>query len=161
MSQKVADKNSYSLTANMFIAFIITFAAGTIGFEENSPEKFIVIYSTVVTLLCFVTWLLLSFISGRNNKWQFVVFSSLFWILPHVVIYLANDGPEVFRMSITMYLLSEFMTITTLTPLEAVGEVINVKVIPFTAIVILLCIFSYLGGYLTIDKDAKDQQNDD
>lgn len=146
--EMVSEKNRYSLTANMFMAFIITFAAGTVNFENYMPEKFIVVYRIVVTALCFATWLVLSFISGMNKKWQFVMYSSAFWILPNVIIYLANDGPEICRKSIIMYLLSELASIVSIPQLEAAGDLVNVNVIPFTAIVVLLCIFCYLGGYV-------------
>lgn len=154
VSQKnLTEKSSYSLTANMFMAFIITFAAGTLSFESYMPEKFTAVYIVAVTVLCFVTWMVLSFISGRNKKWQFTVYSSLFWILPNVIIYLANDGPEFCRKSITMYLLSEFSAIVAIPQLKAAGGLINVKLIPFTIIIVLLCIFSYLGGYITTDDE--------
>lgn len=163
MSEKVAQekkriKSSYSLTANMFLAFMITFAAGTICFEEFMPEKFVAIYSTAVIAVCLLTWFALSFTSGRNCKWQFIVFSFLFWILPQVIIYLANDGAEVFRKSITMYLLSEFAAILVTAPAEAAGSVINVKALPLTIIIILLCILSFLAGYLVEDARKKQEQ---
>jgi len=154
ISQEViTEKSSYSLTANMFMAFIITFAAGTVSFESYMPEKFISVYSVSLTAICFVTWLVLSFISGMNKKWQFAVYSSVFWILPNAIIWLANDGPEVCRKSITMYLLSEFAAIVSIPQLEAAGDLINVPLIPFTAIIVLSCIFCYLGGYLASDDE--------
>lgn len=153
--EKVIEKSNYSLTANMFLAFIITFAAGTVSFEGYMPEKFITIYSSCVTVICFATWLVLSFISGNKKKWQFAIFSSIFWILPNVIIWLANGGPEVFRKSIIMYLLSELAAIVSLPQLELVGGLLNLATIPFTVIVVLACIFCYLGGYITSDEEEK------
>ena len=150
---KTTEKSSYSLLANMFMAFIITFAAGTVSFENYMPEGFISIYIAFVIVLSFATWLVLSFISGRNKKWQFVVYSSIFWILPNVIIWLANDGPEMFRKSIIMYLLSEFSAIVSISTLEVAGGWINVKAVTFTVVIVLLCIFSYLGGYLTSGEE--------
>lgn len=160
LQEKAIVKSSYSLTANIFLAFIITFAAGTVSFESHMPQNFITIYSGCVTAICFATWLVLSFISGNKKKWQFVIFSSIFWILPNVVIWLANDGPEVFRKSIIMYLLSELAAIVSLPQLELVGGLINLATIPFTVIVVLACIFCYLGGYLTSDDEEKDIEYD-
>ncbi len=160
MSEKVAKdkriRSSYSMTANMFLSFMITFAAGTICFEGFMPEKFVAVYSAALIAVCFLTWFALSFISGKKGKWLFVVYSALFWILPQVIIYLANDGPEVFRKSITMYLLSEFSAILVTAPAEAAGSVINVKALPLTIIIILLCVLSYFAGYLV--DDARKRQ---
>lgn len=158
--EKAIEKSSYSLTANMFLAFIITFAAGTISFESYMPEEFITIYSGCVTAICFVTWLVLSFISGNKKKWQFAVFSSIFWILPNIIIWLADSGPEVFRKSIIMYLLSEFAAIVSLPQLESVGGLLNLAAIPFTVIVVLACIFCYLGGYLTSEDEERNIEYD-
>lgn len=161
ISQEViTEKSDYNLVANMFLAFIITFAAGTVSFEGYMPENFVAVYSASVTVVCFLIWLVLSFISGMNKKWQFVVYSSIFWILPNVIIWLANDGPEVCRKSITMYLLSEFVTIVSISQLEAVGDLINVSIISCTAIIVLLCFLCYLGGYLTSDNEEKNIEYD-
>ncbi len=150
--KKTTEKNNYSLTANMFLAFIITFAAGTLSFESFMPEKFIAVYSTAVTILCFAIWIVLSVISGKNKKWMFAVYSVLFWSLPQLVIFLANDGPEVFRKSITMYLLSELAAIISVPPLEAAAGFISVGRISFTVIMVLVCVFSYLGGFLVSEN---------
>ncbi len=150
--KKIKEKSSYSLTANMFIAFIITYAAGAICYESFMPEKFVTIYSTVVISVCFATWLLLSFLSGREGKWQFAVFAALFWIIPQLIIYLADSGPEVFMKSIIMYLLSELAVIFINSPIEKAGDLINVRVIPFTAVIVLMCLLSFLGGYIWGNK---------
>lgn len=158
--EKAIEKSNYSMTANMFLAFIITFAAGTISFESYMPEKFIAIYSGCVTAICLVTWLVLSFISGNKKKWQFAVFSSIFWILPNIIIWLADSGSEVFRKSIIMYLLSEFAAIVSLPQLESVGGLLNLAAIPFTVIVVLACILCYFGGYLTSEDEERNIEYD-
>ncbi len=154
--EKKPAKSSYSLTANMFITFIITFAAGTMCFESYMPELFVTIYSFAVIVICLITWLVLSFVSGKKKKWQFAVYSAVFWILPQIVIYLADSGPEAFRKSIAMYLLSEFCSILVTAPIKAIGTLINVKVLPFAFIIVLMCVFSFLLGYLTIKEPPKD-----
>lgn len=158
MSETITAKkneSTYSLTANMFIAFIITFAAGTICFEKYMPEAFISIYRMILIILCFLTWFALSFISGKKRKWQFAIYSALFWLVPQLIIYLANDGSEMFRKSITMYLLSEFFAIMPNSIMENVGKIIKVGIIPFAFITVLLCTFCFLGGYLTSNKDTE------
>ena len=160
VSQKITEKNKYSLTANMLIAFLITFAAGTLSFEGYMPEKFIIVYSTIVTILCFGVWIILSFISGKNKKIMFAVYSVLFWSLPQIVIFLANSGPEVFRKSITMYLLSELASIVSTPPIEAAGNLFNVGIIPFTVIMVLLCVFFYLVGFMVSEDKNSDIEYD-
>lgn len=147
-------QNSYSLLSNMFLVSIITFTAGCMCFEKYMPETFSSIYSTAVIIICLCVWLVLSFISGAKKKWGFAVFSAIFWIIPQVIIYMANDGPEFCRKSITMYLLSEFSDIIINSTATKICDVIGVGTIAFTAIVVLLCVFSFFAGYLVYDKNS-------
>ena len=145
----------YNFCGNMFISFIITFAAGTLCFEESLPESVINIYRMFVFIVCILTWIILSIISGVQNKWQYEIFTVLFWLVPPLVIYLANDGPEAFTMSMTMYLLSEFFAIMFSAPAEAVGEVLRIGAVPVMIVIVLLCTFAFLAGMLCSDKLKK------
>lgn len=148
-------KSSYSLCENMFILFMITFAAGVFCYEKNMTESFMKIYRTAVFAICIFMWLAISFFSGSKNKWQFEVFSVLFWIVPLLIIYLANNGPEFCRMSITMYLLSEFFTIMFITPAELIGSLLKLGAVPVIIIMVLVCSFAFLAGNLLSDKLKK------
>lgn len=147
-------KESYSLVSNIFLASIITFTAGCMCFEKYMPETFSSMYSAAVIIICLCVWLVLSYISGTKKKWGFIIFTTLFWIIPQVIIYLANDGPEFFRKSITMYLLSEFSDIIINSTATKICSAIGVGIIAFTAIMILLCVFSFLAGCLVSDKNV-------
>lgn len=155
MSEKKLHKKSYSFCGNMFISFLITFAAGTLCYEEYVPESLIKFYRMFIFIICMLTWIILSVISGAKNKWQYEIFTVLFWLLPPLAIYLANDGPEVFRMSIPMYLLSEFSVILLTTPAEAMGEVFLMGGLPVIFMIVLICTFAFLAGNLFSDKLKK------
>lgn len=148
MSEKKIHKKSYSICENMFISFIITFAAGSLCYEGYVPESLIKIYRMFVFILCILTWIVLSVISGAQNKWQYEIFTVLFWLIPPLAIYLANDGPEAFQMSMTMYLLSEMFIIMFRTPAEAVGEIFQMGATPIIFIIVLVCTFAFLAGNL-------------
>lgn len=141
-------KKRYSLCENMFLSFMITFAAGAFCFEDYMPESFISLYKTAAITVCFITWLVLSFISGTVKRWQYAVFAAVFWILPQIIIYLSNEGPEVFRMSIIMYMLSEFAAIFTITPAEYAGRVIGMSAVPFMDCIAILCVLCFGAGSL-------------
>ncbi len=148
-------KSSYSLCENMFLLFMITFAAGVFCYEKWMPESFMDIYLTVVFAVCIFTWLLISFFSGARNKWQFEIFTVIFWILPLLITYLADNGPEFCRMSITMYLLSEFSIVMFMTPAELIGSFIKIGPVPAILIMALVCSFAFLAGNLLSDKLKK------
>ena len=153
--KEIRAAKEYSLCGNMFLAFIITFTAGTLRFEGYMPAGFINIYGPAVLIICLGTWIVLSLFSGALNKWSYEIFAVLFWLLPPLVIYLANDGPEAFRMSILMYLLSEFLAISVIAPAEAVGSVFGLGALPSVIIIVLICTFAYLAGNLFSDKIKK------
>ena len=132
----------------MFVSFIITFAAGTLCYEAYVPENIIKIYRMLIFVICLFTWIALSVISGVQNKWQYEIFTVLFWLIPPVTIFLANDGPEICRMSITMYVFSELFAIMFTAPAEAVGEILNLGVTPVIILVVLICTFAFLTGRL-------------
>ena len=101
------EQKNYSLCENIFISFIITFASGALCFENYVPESFISMYRTVMFIVCIAAWLWLSFLSGVENKWGYEIFAAVFWLLPQLIMYLSDNGPEFCTMSVTLYLLSE------------------------------------------------------
>lgn len=145
----------YSTCENMFISFMITFTAGVLCFENYMPESFIEIYRTAVFVLCIGTWLALSFCSGAGKKWAYEIFTVLFWLVPLLVIYLADNGPELFRMSIIMYLLSEFSAIVFIAPAEAVGGFFGMGAVPAIFVMVLICTLAFLAGNLLSEKLKK------
>lgn len=155
MNEKEISQKSYSICGNMFISFIITLAAGTLCYEESVPESFIRIYRILIFSVCVFTWIIISLVSGIQNKWQYEVFTVLFWLIPPLAIYLANDGPETFRMSITMYLLSEFFTIMFIAPAEAMGEIFQMGAVPVIFVLMLTYTVAFLVGNLFSDNLKK------
>lgn len=155
MREKKARDETYNFWGNMFISFIITFAAGHLCFEESLPENIMKMYRTLVFIICIFTWIVLSITSGIQDKWRYEVFTVLFWLIPPLVIYLANEGPEAFTMSITMYLLSEFFIIMFETPAKAVGEVLGIGSVPVMLEIVLICSFAFLAGNLCSEKLKK------
>lgn len=143
-----------SLCADMFLSFIITFAAGVFCFENYMPEQIMEIYRYAVIAVCIITWLWLSFTSGVNKRWQYEVFAVLFWLLPLLVIYLADEGPEFCRMSITMYLLSEFAVFISTAPALLAGSFAGLEAVPCIFVILLLCVFAFLAGIL-LSSDYK------
>ena len=93
---------------DMLAAFLATYALASFSYEKYMPESFMRIFSFAVLTLFAAAWLWFSFRSGLRNGKKFPLFAILFWILPHIIIYLADNGPEFMRMSIAMYILSEF-----------------------------------------------------
>lgn len=132
----------------MLAAFFITYAFAAFSFEKYMPESFVKVYRFAVFIIFAATWLGLSFKSGRRAGRKFPIFTVLFWIVPQILIWLADNGPEVFRMSIIMYVLSEFMNFFTTVPFEICGTAVGISAPAAAAVMLLLCGVAYMSGYL-------------
>lgn len=143
-----------SFVSDMFTSFIITFVASAFSYEGYMPKSFMDIFGPFVAFVCVLTWISYSFIGGAFKKYNYMVFMCLFWLIPQVIIYLADSGPEFFRMSITMYLLSEFSSMLTRSSAYAFGSLFGLSVFSSVVTIILLCIFSYLAGMLLSEGKA-------
>lgn len=132
----------------MIVAFLITYALAAFSFEKNMPESIMKIYSAVVLAAFAAAWLWFSYKSGRRRGRKFPIFTVLFWLLPQIVIHLADSGPEVFRMSITMYVLSEFLMMLTNVPPQIMGNAVGITIPASIIVILLLCGAAYVSGML-------------
>ena len=152
MSKIASFRKRRSLCSDMFLSFIITFAAAVFTYDAYMPKNFMEFYSTLTVIVCLLTWAVLSFLSGVFKKYDYMVFMLLFWLIPQIIIYAAESGPEMLRMSIIMYLLSEFSSMLTHAPAEAAGHLLfKVGALPMVFIIILMCVFLFLAGILFSD----------
>lgn len=148
------EKLRSGLADSMFLAFLITFAASASNYEKYVPEKAGMAYSTVLWVVCALTWIVLSFIYGYRKKWQFEVFAAVFWILPAILIYLANSGPEAFRFSLIMYSVSEFSSLILMQPVYMLSVRLGMGDVGGIALLIVASLLCFGAGLLVnINRD--------
>ncbi|MGN0695391.1 MAG: hypothetical protein ACI4J5_01350 [Oscillospiraceae bacterium] len=139
---------------NMFMTFLISLAAGASNYENYLPEQAGRFYGTVVWTACVLTWIVLSFMSGYRKKWQFEVFTAVYWILPAVLIYLANSGPKVFRFSLIMYSLSEFCSMILMQPVYMLSGRLGMGDAGGIVIIMAACLLCFGAGlFVNINRD--------
>ena len=136
----------------MLAAFLATYALASFSYEKYMPESFMKIFRFAVFALFAAAWLLFSFKSGRRSGRKFPIFAVLYWIVPHILVYLADNGPEVLRMSIIMYVLSEFMTFLTTVPAGVIGTAVGISPSAATVVILMLCGAAYMSGYLVYTR---------
>lgn len=120
-------------------AFLITYAMAAFSFEKYVPEKITGFLRVIVFAAFALVWLWNSYKSGRERRAAFPIFAVCFWLLPQLIIYLADSGPEVFRMSVAMYVLSEFSELLANVPIKITGGIIGTSTFGAAAIILLLC----------------------
>ncbi len=149
MKRKLTSRSADDILA----ALLITYALAAFSYEKYMPDSFMNIWNIIVFIFFAAAWTGLSFKSGYLKKSAFPIFTALFWIIPHIIIFLANDGPRVFRMSVTMYVLSEFFTLLTVVPSEITGGVLGISSPAAVIVIILLCAAGYLSGmFMAVSK---------
>lgn len=134
---------------DIFAVFLITYALAAFSYEKYMPEEIMKLVHAAAFAAFAVSWLGLSFKNGKRKSVIFPIFTILFWVLPRVVVYLANDGPKVFRMSIIMYVLSEFSDFLTFVPIKITAGAAGISVYGAMAVILLLCAACYLCGVFT------------
>jgi len=149
VKRKITSRSADDILA----ALLITYALAAFSYEKYMPDSFMNIWNVIVFVFFAAAWAGLSFKNGYLNKRAFPIFTALFWTIPHIVIFLANDGPKAFRMSITIYVLSEFFTILTVVPSEITGGVLGISSPAAVIVIILLCAAGYLSGmFMAVGK---------
>lgn len=110
-------KASYGVLEYIAVSFLVTHAFSSFFFESHISGVPLEIYRILLYAACIGSWLWFSLRSGIQGKWGFLIYAGVFWILPQIAAWLAESGPEAFRFSLTMYLLSEFALYYSSTPL--------------------------------------------
>ena len=151
----VKKKRHYSLCDCILISTLITYAFAAINFDLYMPESFVKIYTAILLIACACTWMVLSFISGYKKKYGYGVFAVLFWIIPQLIIYLAESGPEFIRMSVIMYALSELSSLINSIPAGYISSLLGITEIIGIFVIILVCAFSFLAGMLVYEARKK------
>lgn len=147
---------TYGLSDDMLLAFLITFAAAVAGYVENMPEAISNLYSGILTVMLIFVWLGLSIYSGLHSKWKFAVFTALFWLIPVIMIVLYESGPQVFGMSVTMYVLSEFFRLLVIDSVTPVIGFIGMQGLTCPVIFLLLNMLAFFAGVVLVILKKED-----
>lgn len=156
---KIPEKRKKKINADeMFAAFTSLYALSAFAYENDYelPEGFMEIWRTIVFIVTAFAWIIPSFKSGYSKRIAFPVFTVISQALPLLIIFLANDGPRAFKMSITMYALSEFFSFICYGPVHIFTEKFDEYPIYLSGLaVILVCIVSYVFGIITAKLNKK------
>lgn len=151
----VKKKKHYSLWDQIVVTVLITLTYASINFEMYMPESFVEIYKGFLLLVFAGTWITLSFTGGYKKKYSFGIYAVLFWLIPQFIIYLAESGPEFFRMSIIMYALSELSALITSIPAGFINNMLGSVDVTGVFVIVLVCAFSFLSGMLVYETRKK------
>ncbi|MCM1335889.1 MAG: hypothetical protein NC084_03400 [Bacteroides sp.] len=141
-------KPVYGALEYIAITFLVTHAFSSLLFEERMTGVPIEIYRALLTLSCIAAWLWCSFRCGTRGKWGFLIYAGAFWILPQIASWLANEGPEAFRFSLTMYLFSELSLYYSTAPLEKLFGWLTGNTMVSCFVAFAVCGGAYACGWL-------------
>lgn len=151
-AEKNSSKAVFGTADRIFMAFLITFAASAMNYEAYIPEKAAMLYRICLWVVCAVTWAALSFTSGTKAKWQFELFAALYLIIPQIVIFLNESGPEFCRFNMAFYSLSQFSQLMLMQPVYMLGNMINSGNILVSLIYMAVSLLMFTAGYMVNKK---------
>lgn len=131
---------------DMLLLFLMSFCYSAVCCENYMPVSFMKVYKAVISLFFAGCWLCVMFKNGSRGRWQLLLFSGLFWFLPQLLIFLANDGPRVFRMSVLMYVLSEFSVFISSVPGTLAGNLFGMEEFAGVAASFIMTVVIYFAG---------------
>lgn len=141
-------KASYGVLEYIAVSFLVTHAFSSLFFESHISGAPLEIYQFLLYVACIGSWLWFSLRSGIQGKWGFLIYAGAFWILPQIVAWLAESGPEAFRFSLTMYLLSEFALYYSSTPLQKLLGWVTENTMICAVIAFAVCGAVYVCGVM-------------
>lgn len=159
--QKKKAKKTYSLADDMLLAFLITFAAGASSYGGDLYGSISSLYNWLILVAFTVIWFGLSLYSGLKSKWKFAIFTVLFWLVPIIGISLYESGPEVFGMSVIMYVLSEFFRLLAIDSTSSVLALIGLDGITGAVIFLLLNMLIFFAGIVFVLMHKQDDAEED
>ena len=154
-------KKTYSLADDIILAFLVTFAASVSSYVNNIPESLSSLYNVLLLIIFAVVWLGLSLYSGLKSKWKFAVFTALFWLIPVIGITLYESGPEVFGMSVIMYVLSEFFRLIAVDSTTPLLDLIGLGGMTGAVIFMLLNLLIFFAGVVFVLLNKHDDAEED
>ena len=150
-----------SLFENIVLCLAITLASAFFWFD--SYHSFMGILRAVVSVLLMFIWLWCGFLSGKDKKWGFLIFSGAYWLVPYLytLYYSARDNIKDYNAVITM--LYKFADLLFDKPMKTIAEFTNCGVHIWVLSLIILVGTAYYVGINVADvyknKDKKESEN--
>lgn len=142
-----AKKKSYA--DDMFAAYVSVFVLSSYAYENYMPAGFMEVWRLFIFIIACLAWIIPSFKSGCAKRISFPVFTLASQALTLLVIFLSNSGPRVFKMSISLYALSELFSFICYGPIHMFTENYDEYPVYISSIaIILVCALSYIMGII-------------
>ncbi|MCH5203480.1 MAG: hypothetical protein J1F03_01970 [Oscillospiraceae bacterium] len=143
---------------NIVLCFAVTLASAFIWFDYY--YFFMDILRPIVSVLLMFTWIWCGFLSGRDKKWGFLIFTGAYWLVPYLYIlwYRASsdmaDNAVITLLYRFSYLLFEW-------PLRTIEEFTKCEVNIWALSLVILVFTAFFAGKIIVGSLKDKEQSGD
>ncbi len=141
-------KNPFFEAAEDFLICLgITFTASVFSYEAYMPVRFMSIFLTFITVVCILFWIWSLIKNGYRKRLLFIILTGIFWMLPLILTFLTEKGPEFIRLSTIILLWNDYSQLTVSRITSIWSGFFNVSQNITLISVCLLSLFIYFCGF--------------
>lgn len=153
---------SNSLLENIVLCLAITLACAFMYYDRYN--SFMGTVRTVLSVLIFVIWIIGAFSSGKGKKWGFLIFTGLYWLIPHLYMIFYSMRDNVKGYSKWLSLCRKSADILVNKPFSALSESTGTGEYIFVIALCVIVVSSYFIGVnlksaLNIPKIPPEQED--
>lgn len=145
-----------SLLENILMCLATTLTCAFFWYDDY--YNFMSILRPVASVLLVVSWLWCGFLSGKDKKWGFLVFSGAYWLIPYLygLWYKARDNNQGYNAFLSLsYKFSDLLFDK---PMQSIAEFTHCGVyIWVLSLMILVCTVYFVGSNLSDIYRKKEQ----
>ena len=143
ISKLLFGKNN-SLLENIILCLAITLACAFTYYDRYN--SFMGVTRAVLSVLIFMIWIIGAFSSGKGRKWGFLIFTGLYWLIPHLYMVFYSGRDNVRGYSKWLSLCNKSADILVNKPFTALSESTGTEEYIFVIILGVIVVSAYFIG---------------
>ncbi|MDR1688373.1 MAG: hypothetical protein LBS21_07155 [Clostridiales bacterium] len=141
----ISKTEKLSIFQNMFLCTAISLACAFYQFDTFIPVVASQTINAFLTVLLVVCWLWCSFISGFWNRYSFLVYTAVFWIIPRLII-MKQENTGILDYNKYLDAASQISRLTVQFSLSELSDFLGTPVLYLTVGLLVWCLCFYFLG---------------
>lgn len=142
--EKLLFGKSNKLFENILLCIAITLACSFIYYDMYN--SFMEVVRIISIALIFIIWIIGAFSSGKNKQWKFLLFTGLYWLLPHLYMVYYNMRDNVRGYSKWLSMLNKTSDILVNKPFSYLAEKTECQEYIYATVLVIIAFSTYFIG---------------
>lgn len=151
----LCEKRKNRCAEDMILCVAITLACGFYYFEGKQP--FMEYIRPTLEFLMLCCWVGLAFKNGIKERVSFLMFSTLYWMIPQIFIYLYNINDNVKNYSSLLKTSQRYSELLVKNPLDELSQWLNISHAIVAIAFTVFCGLVFIGGFMIKRVSAHDE----